>query len=262
MEGGTCPTLHIPMYFFLFNLSFLDVCTISTIVPQMLKNLLSLKRNISFQSCITQAYFFVIFLATELLLLAVMVFDRYVAICHPLRYTIIMNWKVCCYLVSGMWLCGVLLANIHVLSLFCLSFCGPSTIKHFFCELPPLLQLSCSDTTFNQYLMLVMDLGLWLLPPDPCLLCLHCFLHTEDPFGTREKEGFLHMFLPRDCGHTFLQLSHLYLCETSFHVPGCGQICGCVVHTVITPILNPLIYSLRNKQVKEAFKRVMRLQRE
>nr|XP_016851315.1 PREDICTED: olfactory receptor 5V1-like [Anolis carolinensis]XP_016851316.1 PREDICTED: olfactory receptor 5V1-like [Anolis carolinensis] len=183
-----CSTLHTPMYFFLVNLSLLDICCITVIVPPTLRNLMN-KKTISVQGCFTQAYFFVIFLGSELLLLVVMAFDRYVAICHPLRYTVIMNRKVCNYLVIVIWVCGVLLANIHILSLLRLSFCGPRTINHFFCELPPLLLLSCTDTTFNRYLMLGTDifLGFGLLLIDSSLLCLHCFLHPEDTFLYKGK---------------------------------------------------------------------------
>lgn len=257
------PALHTPMYFFLVNLSFLDVCTISTIVPQMLKNLLTQKKKISFQSCIMQAYFFVIFLATELLLLAVMAFDRYVAICHPLRYMVIMNWKVCCYLASGIWVCGILLANVHVLSLFRLSFCGPSAINHFFCELPPLLQLSCTDTTFNQYLMLVTDLFLGF----GCfLLTLVSYVYTVSSIlKIRSAQGKKKAFSTCSSHVIVVTLFYSSVIYTYVRPPSMYLDADKIVallYTVITPLLNPLIYSLRNKEVKEAFKRLMRLHRD
>lgn len=252
-------SLHTPMYFFLVNLSLLDVCCISTIVPQMLKNLLSQKKNISFQSCIAQAYFFVVFLATELLLLAVMAFDRYVAICHPLRYTIIMNWKVCIYVVIGIWITGVLLANVHVLSLFRLSFCGPSGINHFFCELPPVLKLSCTDTTFNQYLMLVTDIflgfGCFLLTLVSYIYIVSSILKIRSTkgkkkaFSTCSSHVMVVTLFYSSVIYTYVRPPSVYL--------DIDKIVA-VLYTVITPMLNPLIYSLRNKDVKEAFKKLLR----
>nr|XP_034957514.1 olfactory receptor 5V1-like [Zootoca vivipara] len=257
-----CQTLHTPMYFFLVNLSLLDICTITAIIPQMLLNLMDEKKTISFQCCLTQAYFFVVFLAAELLLLAVMAFDRYVAICHPLRYTIIMSQKVCSYLVIGTWVLGILLANVHVLSVLRLSFCGPSTINHFFCELPPLLQLSCTDTTFNQYLMLVTDLflgfGCFLMTLVSYIYIVSSILKIQSvqgkkkAFSTCSSHLMVVTLFYSSVIYTYVRPPSMYLDMDKIVA---------VLYTVITPILNPLIYSLRNKEVKEAFKKFVRLDR-
>ncbi|XP_061448030.1 olfactory receptor 5V1-like [Rhineura floridana] len=256
-------TLHTPMYFFLVNLSLLDVCTITAIVPQMLRNLLDEKKSISFQGCLTQACFFVIFMATELLLLVVMAFDRYVAICHPLRYTVIMNQKICCYLVIGIWLLSILLANVHVLSLLRLSFCGPNAINHFFCELPPLLQLSCTDTTLNQYLMLVTDLflgfGCFLLTLvsyvyiASSILKIRSVQGKKKAFSTCSSHVMVVTLFYSSLIYTYVRPPSMYLDMDKYVA---------VLYTVITPVLNPLIYSLRNKEVKEAFKKFVRLNRD
>uniref|UniRef100_A0A670JKQ4 Olfactory receptor n=1 Tax=Podarcis muralis TaxID=64176 RepID=A0A670JKQ4_PODMU len=230
-----CHTLHTPMYFFLVNLSLLDICTITAIIPQMLLNLMDEKKTISFQCCLTQAYFFVIFLATELLLLAVMAFDRYVAICQPLRYTVIMSQKVCSYLVIGTWVLGILLANVHVLSVLRLSFCGPSTINHFFCELPPLLQLSFS------YIYIVSS-----------ILKIQSVQGKKKAFSTCSSHLIVVTLFYSSVIYTYVRPPSMYLDMDKIVA---------VLYTVITPILNPLIYSLRNKEVKEAFKKFVRLDR-
>ncbi|XP_062993726.1 olfactory receptor 5V1-like [Elgaria multicarinata webbii] len=257
------PTLHTPMYFFLVNLSLLDVCCVNTIVPQLLRNLMDEKNTISFQGYLTQAYFFVIFLAAELLLLAVMAFDRYIAICHPLRYTVIMNWKVCSYLVLGTWVLGILLANVHVLSLLRLSFCGPSAIKHFFCELPPLLQLSCTDTTFNQYLMLATDLflgfGCFLLTLVSYVYIVSSILKIRSAegkkkaFSTCSSHVMVVTLFYSSVIYTYVRPPSMYLDMDKIVA---------VLYTVITPVLNPIIYSLRNNEVKEAFKKFVSLHRD
>ncbi|XP_060639246.2 olfactory receptor 5V1-like [Anolis sagrei] len=256
-----CSTLHTPMYFFLVNLSLLDICCISVIVPPTMRNLMN-KKTISVQGCFTQAYFFVIFLGSELLLLVVMAFDRYVAICHPLRYTVIMNRKVCNYLVIVIWVCGVLLANIHVLSLLRLSFCGPRTINHFFCELPPLLLLSCTDTTFNRYLMLVTDIflgfGCFLLTLVSYVYIVSSILKIpsvqgkKKAFSTCSSHVMVVTLFYSSAIYTYVRPISMYL--------DIDKIVA-VQYTVITPVLNPIIYCLRNKEVKDEFKKFVRLKR-
>ncbi|CAI9168694.1 unnamed protein product, partial [Rangifer tarandus platyrhynchus] len=144
------PRLHSPMYFFLTNLSFLDMCYTTSIVPQMLFNLGTSKKTISYMGCAVQLYFFHIMGGTECLLLAVMSFDRYVAICKPLHYTLIMNQRVCILLVATVWLMGCIVGLGQTNYIFSLDFCGPCEIDHFFCDLPPILALACGDTSHNE----------------------------------------------------------------------------------------------------------------
>nr|XP_033809879.1 olfactory receptor 1361-like isoform X1 [Geotrypetes seraphini] len=139
--------LHTPMYFFLGNLSLVDMCFSSTTIPRLLRDLLSEQKTISLPACIVQVYFLFFVGSMEFFLLAVMAFDRYVAICDPLRYSMMMSQKLCLGLVSGSWVVAALNSTLHSILLSRLSFCGSITIHHFFCDIPPLLKLSCSDTS-------------------------------------------------------------------------------------------------------------------
>nr|XP_028561682.1 olfactory receptor 5AU1-like [Podarcis muralis] len=145
--------LHTPMYFFLSNLSFLDICYSTTISPRLLVDLLRERKVITYPECLVQFYFYVTFATTECYLLAAMAYDRYMAICNPLTYTITMSQKVCAFLVAGSYIAGSVNAMIHTGCLTHLSFCGPNVIDHFFCEGPPVFELSCSDTSINLYAM-------------------------------------------------------------------------------------------------------------
>ncbi|XP_013920515.1 PREDICTED: olfactory receptor 1G1-like [Thamnophis sirtalis] len=254
-----CPILHSPMYNFLVNLFLLDICCITTIVPQMLRNLMDENKSISFKGCLMQAYFYLIFLTTELLLLAITTFDRYVAICHPLHYTVIMNWKLCNYLMIGSWIVGTLNNSIHILPVLHLSFCGPSTINHLFCEIPPLIQLSCTDTTVNQYLMLVTDLwgvGCFLLTLVSYIyivssvLKLHSVQGKKKAFSTCFSHVMVVMLFYGSVIYTYFRPPSIYTDSDKI---------AAIICTVITPVLNPFIYTLRNKEVKEALKTLLEL---
>ncbi|CAM5148306.1 unnamed protein product, partial [Natator depressus] len=144
------PRLHTPMYFFLRNLSFCDLCYSSIISPKMLLNFLAERKSISYTACAVQMYFSVVFGDVECLLLAVMAYDRYVAICNPLLYTVTMSRKLCKQLVAGVYTVGLVDSMIHTCCTFKLSFCSSNIINHFFCDIPPLLVLSCSDTRINE----------------------------------------------------------------------------------------------------------------
>ncbi|ELR44542.1 hypothetical protein M91_02331, partial [Bos mutus] len=144
--------LHTPMYFFLSNLSFVDICFTNVIVPRMLANMQSKSKKVPFTQCLTQMYFFVACAITDSFLLAAMALDRYVAICHPLRYTTTMNPRCCLQLVTASWLVSHLHSLTHTILMARLSFCGPNIIHHFFCDVQPLLMLSCSDTSLNELL--------------------------------------------------------------------------------------------------------------
>ncbi|XP_006887332.1 PREDICTED: olfactory receptor 2A1/2A42-like [Elephantulus edwardii] len=141
--------LHTPMYFFLSHLAVVDMGYACNTVPRMLVNLLSPTTPISFAECITQMLLFLTFAPMECLLLVVMSYDRYVAICHPLRYSVIMSWRICISLTVTSWTCGSILALVHVILLLRLPFCGPHEINHFFCEIVSVLKLACADTSLN-----------------------------------------------------------------------------------------------------------------
>nr|XP_008172919.1 olfactory receptor 5V1-like [Chrysemys picta bellii] len=252
------PGLHTPMYFFLVNLSLLDIGCVTSTVPQMLKNLLAQKKAISFQGCLAQMYFFTAFLATELLLLTGMAFDRYVAICHPLRYSLVMSQRTCCHLAVGIWASGFLISLPHTLSLLRLSFCGPNIINHFFCELPPLLQLSCSDTGYNQTLALVTDvflgIGCFLLTLLSYVYIVSSVLKIQSAAGKRKAFSTCssHVMVVTLFYSTVI---YTYVRPPSAYLDRDKAVAA--LYTMVTPLVNPLIYSLRNKEVKEAFKKLM-----
>uniref|UniRef100_A0A8C0IR01 Olfactory receptor n=1 Tax=Chelonoidis abingdonii TaxID=106734 RepID=A0A8C0IR01_CHEAB len=254
------PGLHTPMYFFLVNLSLLDIGCVTSTVPQMLKNLLAQKKAISFQGCLAQMYFFSAFLATELLLLTGMAFDRYVAICNPLRYSLVMSWRTCCRLAVGVWASGFLISLPHTLSLLRLSFCGPNIINHFFCELPPLLQLSCSNTSYNQTLALVTDLflgiGCFFLTLLSYVYIVFSVLKIQSAAGKRKAFSTCssHVMVVTLFYSTVI---YTYVRPPSAYLDRDKAVAA--LYTMVTPLVNPLIYSLRNKEVKEAFKKLMAL---
>ncbi|XP_067411408.1 olfactory receptor 5V1-like [Emydura macquarii macquarii] len=252
------PGLHTPMYFFLVNLSLLDIGCVTSTVPQMLKNLLAQKKAISFQGCLAQMYFFSAFLLTELLVLTAMAFDRYMAICHPLHYSLIMSQRTCCRLAVGIWVSGFLVSLPHTLSLLRLSFCGPNIINHFFCELPPLLQLSCMDTSYNQTLALVTDV----------FLGIGCFLFTllsyiyiiSSILKIHSAQGKRKVFSTCSSHVMVVTLFFSTVIYTYIQPPSVYQNrdkAMAILYSVVTPLVNPLIYSLRNKEVKEAFKKLI-----
>ncbi|XP_036590490.1 olfactory receptor 13A1-like [Trichosurus vulpecula] len=149
--------LHISMYFFLINLALLDITCTTTVVPKLLENLVEEKKAISFVGCMTQVYVFSWAVGSELLLFTAMAYDRYVAICRPLHYSTLMNNKICGVLVTGLWTVGGLDSGMHTAMLAQLSFCGPNVIDHFFCEIPPILIVSCFSTKVNELMTLVAD---------------------------------------------------------------------------------------------------------
>ncbi|XP_051030646.1 olfactory receptor 2A1/2A42-like [Phodopus roborovskii] len=166
--------LHTPMYFFLSYLAIVDIAYVCNTVPQMLVNLLDPARPISFAGCMTQTFLFLAFAHTECLRLVVMSYDRFVAICHPLHYTIIMSWRVCTILAAGSWIFSFLLILVHVILILRLPFCGPHQINHFFCEILSVLKLACADTTLNKVVIFAASVFVLVGP-----LCLVLVSYTR-----------------------------------------------------------------------------------
>uniref|UniRef100_A0A8C3FVP6 Olfactory receptor n=1 Tax=Chrysemys picta bellii TaxID=8478 RepID=A0A8C3FVP6_CHRPI len=245
--------LHTPMYFFLGNLSFLETCYTSVSVPRLLSGLLVEDRTISFRDCITQLFFLSALACIECFLLAVMAYDRYLAICNPLNYNVMMNLRV-----LGIWASGFLISLPHTLSLLRLSFCGPNIINHFFCELPPLLQLSCSDTGYNQTLALVTDvflgIGCFLLTLLSYVYIVSSVLKIQSAAGKRKAFSTCssHVMVVTLFYSTVI---YTYVRPPSAYLDRDKAVAA--LYTMVTPLVNPLIYSLRNKEVKEAFKKLM-----
>ncbi|XP_008150385.3 olfactory receptor 1J4-like [Eptesicus fuscus] len=244
--------LHTPMYFFLSHLAFSDISLSFVIVPKMLMNMQTQHQAISYMGCISQLYFFIHFAALDNFLLAVMAYDRYVAICQPLHYTTIMREGLCALLVAGSWIVACVHSLIHTLLLVQLSFCADNTITHFFCDLAALLKLSCSDTFVN-VLVIFTETGVIFV------LCLGIILGSYIRIGTiiLRAPSTKRLFKAfSTCGShlsvVFLYygaLAGVYFSSSSW----CSKdIIASVMYTVVTPMLNPFIYSLRNRDIKEA----------
>ncbi|XP_006135758.2 olfactory receptor 5V1-like [Pelodiscus sinensis] len=251
--------LHTPMYFFLANLSFLDICYTTTTVPQMLVHLLSERSTISYMGCGLQLFFFFSFVGTECLLLAVMAFDRYVAICNPLRYTLIVNKTICLWLSTASWVSGFLNSTVHTIFAFQLPFCGDNRIDYFFCDIPPLLELSCGDTSLNK--LLIIFIGLFIAwAPFACILLSYTYILStilKMPSSKGKKKAYstcsshltVVILYYGSCIFTYLRPSSSYSPDSTRLIS--------LMYSILTPMLNPVIYTLRNKDVKEALKNVL-----
>ncbi|XP_006878013.1 PREDICTED: olfactory receptor 2AJ1-like [Chrysochloris asiatica] len=254
--------LHSPMYFLLSQLSFMDLLYISTFVPQMIFAFLSGNHRISFAGCATQLFLFMTLIASECLLLAVMAYDRYVAICHPLRYTIFMRPSVCVLLVVGSWLGALFNALIHVIYTLTLPYCTSRKINHFFCEIPAMLKLVCEDTSQYETGLFVSGI-IFLLPPISAIIAsygriLCTVLRIGSSMGLRKTLATCssHMsVVSLFYGAAMMK----YLLPKSYHSSKQDVVVS-VFYTILTPALNPLIYSLRNKDVARAFKKVLKNQ--
>uniref|UniRef100_A0A8C8SAD4 Olfactory receptor n=1 Tax=Pelusios castaneus TaxID=367368 RepID=A0A8C8SAD4_9SAUR len=252
--------LHTPMYFFLSNLSFLDICYSCTISPKMLLDLLAKRRVISFAGCLTQFCFYVIFATTEVYLLAAMAYDRYVAICNPLLYTAIMSRRLCVWLVAGSYLVGSLNSIIHTSAMLRLSFCGPNIINNFYCDGPPLFVLSCTDTHINEIMMFVF-VGLNLITTQLFIIVSYAYI-LATILRIPSAEGRRKAFSTCTSHLTAVMVLYgsfvlVYLQPSSSSAVEEGKVAS-VFSTVVIPLLNPFIYSLRNKEVKDALRKVIR----
>ncbi|XP_058382914.1 olfactory receptor 4X2-like [Diceros bicornis minor] len=253
LTAMTSRSLGSPLYFFLSYLSFVEICYSSTSAPKLISDLLAEKKAISLWGCMTQIFFIHFFGGTEMFLLTVMAYDRYMAICRPLNYTTIMNQQVCAVLVGTAWVGGFVHSFAQVLLIFHLPFCGPNVIDHYFCDLLPLLKLACSDT-FLLGLLIVANGGTLSVISFVVLLASYVviLLHLR----TRSSEGRRKAF--STCGsHITVVVLFFGPCIFIYLRPSTTLAVDkmvAVFYTVITPLLNPVIYSLRNAEVKKAMK--------
>ncbi|XP_021256846.1 olfactory receptor 1052-like [Numida meleagris] len=256
----TDPHLHTPMYFFLSHLSFLDVCYSSTITPKLLLGLLAERKVISFRGCLTQLFFYSVFITTEAFFLTIMAYDRCVAIHRPLRYLVVMSHRVCIHLVVGSYVAGSLNALVHTTALLQLSFCGPNVLKHFYCEIPPLLRLSCSVTWLNEVLMLscagfiIASFALAVLISYTLILLTVCSIRSA---AGRHKAFFTCASHLTAVTLFCSSAAFLYLHPLSRRAEEERKTAS-IFYTVVTPMLNPFIYSLRNAEVRSALSRALR----
>ncbi|XP_066218834.1 olfactory receptor 1J4-like [Saccopteryx leptura] len=244
--------LHTPMYFFLSHLAFSDISLSSVTVPKMLTNMWTQQQSIPYVGCIAQLCFFIHFGCLDNFLLAVMAYDRYVAICHPLHYTTIMREGLCVLLVAGSWILSCAHALLHNLLLVRLSFCADSTISHFFCDLAALLKLSCSDISLNE-LVISTEGGMLLFLPLGIVLGSYVQIGTII-LRVPSTKGLYKAF--STCGSHLLVVSLYYGTLASVYIFSSSwdskDITASVMYTVVTPMLNPFIYSLRNRDIKQA----------
>ncbi|XP_039355315.1 olfactory receptor 10A4-like [Mauremys mutica] len=253
------PALNNPMYFFLRNLASLEICFNLVIVPKMLVNLLMENKAISFAGCATQMYFFFFFGAAECCLLAAMAYDRYVAICNPLHYPDIMTQRACFQLAGASWFSGFPVATVQTIWIFSLPFCGPNHVNHFFCDSPPVLELSCADTSLFEIEALTATV---LFIMFPFLLILVSYVRIITTILRMPSEEGRHKAFSTCSSHLVVvtlfygTASSTYFRPKSSYSPDTKKLIS-LSYTVITPMLNPIIYSLRNKEVKSALGRTL-----
>ncbi|XP_076204254.1 olfactory receptor 6B1-like [Aptenodytes patagonicus] len=248
-----------PMYFFLGHLSFIEVWYVSVTIPKLLANFIAEDRSISFVGCMTQLFFFSSFMCTECVLLSAMAYDRYVAICQPLRYPVMMTYQMCLYLVVVSWFSGFTVSLIKISFVSQLNFCGPHVINHFFCDVSPVLNLACTDTSLAEMVDFVLALFILLVPLFitivSYLLIVMTILHI--PNTQSKKKAF------STCS-SHLTVVTIFFSATLFMYARPKKIdpfdlnkLVSAVYTIVTPILNPFIYCLRNQEVKRALKKAL-----
>ncbi|KAG3285038.1 olfactory receptor 1S1 [Ictidomys tridecemlineatus] len=255
--------LHTPMYLFLANLSFADISSTSTSVPKMLMNIQTKSQSISYESCITQMYFSIVFVVIDNFLLGVMAYDRFVAICHPLTYTTIMHSRLCVLLTVIPWLLSNLVALTHTLLLTRLVFCDSNALPHFFCDLAPLLKLSCTDTVINELVLFTVGLSVISFPFALIFFSYACIVRAV--LRISSAEGKWKAFSTCSSHLTVVLLFYgtivgVYFFPSSTHPEDTDKI-GAVLFTVVVPMMNPFIYSLRNQDMKGTLRKLINKRR-
>ncbi|XP_074049171.1 olfactory receptor 7D4-like [Macrotis lagotis] len=251
--------LHTPMYFLLSNLSFVDTCLVTTTVPKMLASFRTQNKYISYADCVTQMFFFILFAGLDNLLLTSMAYDRFVAICHPLRYAVMMSSWFCGLLVILSWSLSFLNSSLLSLMVTRLSFCTNHQIQHFFCDLPEIMKLSCSDTLINYILMYIVS---GLLGVIPVMGILYSYIQIcSSIMKIPSAQGKYKAF--STCGSHLCVVSLFYgtifgvYLTSSFTNTSWKSTVVSSIYAVVTPMLNPFIYTLRNKDIKDALRRLV-----
>uniref|UniRef100_G1Q420 Olfactory receptor n=2 Tax=Myotis lucifugus TaxID=59463 RepID=G1Q420_MYOLU len=253
-------SLHVPMYLFLLNLSVVDVSFSAVIMPQMLVVLSTEKTSISFVSCFAQMYFLLLFGGAECFLLGAMAYDRFAAICHPLSYPMLMNQRVFMKLVMFSWASGVMVATVQTTWVFSFPFCGPNKLNHLFCETPPVLELACADTFFFEIYAFT---GTILIVMAPFLLILLSYIRIlfailQMPSTTGRQKAFSTCASHLTSVTLFYGTASMtYLQPKSGYSPETKKLMS-LAYTLLTPLLNPLIYTLRNSEMKRALMKFWR----
>ncbi|KAM6158689.1 olfactory receptor 5B3-like [Rhynchocyon petersi] len=251
--------LHTPMYFFLSNLSLVDLCYSSAVIPTALAGLLVGEHAISYNACAAQMFIFAVFATVENFLLASMAYDRYIAVCKPLHYMTTMTTGACACLTIGPYICGLLNASIHVGETFSLSFCMSNVVHHFFCDVPAIMSLSCSDRHVNEMVLVYVatfNIFFALL----VIMISYMFIFATI-LTMRSSQGYRKTLSTCASHLTAVSIFYgtiifMYVQPSSSHSMETDKTAS-VFYTMIIPMLNPLVYSLRNKEVKRAFKKVV-----
>lgn len=251
--------LHTPMYFLLSQLSLVDLALISSTVPKMMINYFSGRKTITRPACGTQIFFFFTLGGAECILLTLMAYDRYIAVCNPLRYAVIMNHEVCLQMAIVSWIGGIIASTAHTIYTMSLPICGSREIHHFFCEMPAIMKISCKDTSTYELVVFVMGIS-FIIIPFGLIMASYTFifltvLRMKSPQGRNKALT--------TCSSHLIVVSfylgpcvYLYMTPGSSHTPEQEQAVS-VFCTVLTPMLNPVIYSLRNKDVLGALQKFL-----
>ncbi|XP_040188639.1 olfactory receptor 5V1-like [Rana temporaria] len=253
------PRLHTPMYFFLINLSIIDICFPSTTVPKILVNTLVKDRSISLLGCAGQMFFHLALGSTECLILAIMAYDRFAAICRPLHYKTIMNKMLCVSLTAGAWSISFLNSALQVVLTFQLPYCNSRHVNHFFCEVPPFLQMACGDTLLNT---IAMYIAAGAVAMSSFFLTLISYVYIiSNILKISSSQGRLKTFSTCGSHLTVVTLYYgtimsMYLTPHSNHSPEIDKTVS-ILYTAVTPMLNPIVYSIRNKDVINTVKYTM-----
>ncbi|XP_008263774.1 olfactory receptor 10R2-like [Oryctolagus cuniculus] len=252
-------SLHTPMYFFLGILSTSEIFYTLVILPKMLINLFSVLRTLSFVSCATQMFFFLGFAVSNCLLLGVMGYDRYAAICQPLRYPILMSWRACGQLAATCIVSGFLVSLVGTTVVFSLPFCGSNNINHYFCDISPVIRLACADTYINELVIFICGVLVLVLPLLFICISYGFIVHTilKIPSAEGKRKAF------STCASHLIVVTVHFGCASSVYLrPSAKNTSGkdrlvTVTYTIITPLLNPMVYSLRNKDVQVAIRKLI-----
>ncbi|XP_010951880.1 olfactory receptor 2T11 [Camelus bactrianus] len=251
--------LHTPMYFLLSQLSIMDTLFICTTVPKLLVDMVSKEKTISFAACGIQIFLYLTMIGSEFFLLGLMAYDRYVAVCNPLRYPALMNRKVCLLLAAGAWFGGSLDGFLLTPITMNVPYCGSRSIDHFFCEIPAVLRLACADTSLYETLMYICCVLMLLIPISIISTSYSLILLTVHRMHSAEgrKKAFATCSSHLTVVSIFYGAAfYTYVLPQAFHTPEQDKVVS-AFYTIVTPMLNPLIYSLRNKAVMGAFKKIL-----
>ncbi|NXR78775.1 OR6B1 protein, partial [Pycnonotus jocosus] len=251
--------LHKPMYFFLGHLAFLEACYISVTVPKLLVTLVVRNKSISFMGCMAQLYFFLALMCTECSLLAAMAYDRYAAICTPLHYALTMSHRACLQLATGSWLLGFLISVLKVFFISQLSFCGPRVINHFYCDVSPLLNLSCAQRRLAEMVDFALALFILLVPLSVIVVSYTCIISTIllVPKAQNRKKGFSTCASHLAVVIVFFSATlYMYARPRSANSRDLNKLVS-IIYAIVTPMLNPFIYCLRNQEVKNTLLKVL-----